>query len=61
MPLSSMKRNKNIYKAFTVKLYVRSKGSSSKSVAAKKEAIQETVIEEVVSAKMQRMETSKQS
>lgn len=58
-----MKRN--IYKAFAIIVYIRSKGTSSKSVAAKKQKkkkhIQETVIEERASAKRWKVKTSKES
>lgn len=39
MHLSGMKRNENIYKAFAITVCIRGKGTSSKSVAAKKEEI----------------------
>lgn len=39
MHLSGMKRNENIYKAFAITVYIRGKGTSSKSVAAKKEEL----------------------
>lgn len=60
MPLSRMKIN--IYKAFAIIVYMRDKGTSSKSAVVEKEGhIQKIVIEEVASGKMERRKVSKDS